>query len=195
MREPTSTKLRFDDSEGRYTLMRMRVFVLSALSIILLTAGGAPQTSGAEVNDGASGDGTRHCAVQTFRNADYVVCRFDPAQQDIRLFLNNQDGKPFGHFNWVKESLASKGEDLLFAMNAGMYHEDRMPVGLYIEGGETLAPLNNNDGPGNFHLKPNGIFYVAPDGRAYIEETETFLRIKQPPPRYATQSGPMLLIG
>ena len=30
----------------------------------------------------------------------------------------------------------------LFAMNAGMYHEDFSPVGLFVEGGRELAPLN-----------------------------------------------------
>lgn len=182
--------------------MRMRQFVLSFSSVVLLAftglsnAASAIQESAApETNQDASADAAHACVARTFRNADYVVCQFDPTQNQIRLFLNNQDGKPFGHFNWVKARLADKGEDLLFAMNAGMYHEDRLPVGLYIEDGKTLAPLNNNNGPGNFHLKPNGIFYVAPDGRAYVEETETYLRIKQPPPRYATQSGPMLVIG
>lgn len=134
------------------------------------------------------------CTQRTHQGDDFVVCAFDPTENDIRLFLNDENGAPWRHFNFLQENLAADGEQLAFAMNAGMYHEDRSPVGLYIENGETHAPINANDGPGNFHLKPNGIFYVAPDGRAYIEETATFLMIKQPPPRHATQSGPMLVI-
>ncbi|MHA7872611.1 MAG: phosphodiester glycosidase family protein, partial [Hyphococcus sp.] len=87
------------------------------------------------------------------------------------------------------------GETLVFAMNAGMYHEDRAPVGLYIEDSVDMSPINTNDGPGNFHMKPNGVFYVSSDGHAYVEETSVYLQIKQPTPRYATQSGPMLVIG
>ena len=104
------------------------------------------------------------CVKTSYRNTDYVVCRVEPQAHDIRLFLNKADGAPFGHFNWVNEALEKKGETLVFAMNAGMYHEDRAPVGLYVEAGEELAPLNDNDGPGNFHLKPNGVFYVTRDG-------------------------------
>ena len=52
--------------------------------------------------------------------------------------------------------------------------------------------FNHADGPGNFHLKPNGIFYVAGQ-KAGVMETEAFAHsgIK---PDLATQSGPMLLI-
>jgi len=135
------------------------------------------------------------CAQRTHNDTDFIVCAFDPQGDEIRLFLNDENGAPWRHFNFLQENLAANGEQLVFAMNAGMYHEDRSPVGLYIEKGETHAPINANDGPGNFHLKPNGIFYVAPDGRAYIEETGVYLMIKQPPPIYATQSGPMLVIG
>ncbi len=135
------------------------------------------------------------CEQQTYRGADYIVCGFDPQSDEIRLFLKDEDGAPWRHFNFLKESLGADGEQLIFAMNAGMYHEDRSPVGLYIEASDELSSINTNDGPGNFHLKPNGIFYVAQDGRAFVEETGVYLKIKQPPPRHATQSGPMLVIG
>lgn len=128
---------------------------------------------------------------QTLDGSEYVVCRFGP-DADIRLFLYNDDGAPFGHFHHVSEALAAEGERLVFAMNAGMYHEDRSPVGLYIEKGEMLAKANVNDGPGNFHLQPNGVFYVEQAG-AGVVETVAFLR-SDLKPTYATQSGPMLVI-
>ena len=157
--------------------MRLFFFAFAILSLTVPAASAGP------------------CAQHTHNGNKYVVCAFDPPRDEIRLFLKDDTGAPWRHFNFLVENLAKNDEELVFAMNAGMYHEDRSPVGLYIEGGETHAPINANDGPGNFHLKPNGIFYIAPDGRAYIEETETFLMIKQRPPRYATQSGPMLVIG
>jgi uncharacterized protein YigE (DUF2233 family) len=83
-------------------------------------------------------------------------------------------------------------EPLVFAMNAGMYRPDLSPAGLYIEDGETLRPANAADGPGNFHLKPNGIFFVAGD-EAGVVTTERFLA-EAPEVDYATQSGPMLVI-
>lgn len=138
--------------------------------------------------------GAAACETVARENAEFVVCRFDPGVHDIRLFLNNDEGEPFGHFNWVNDALAKKGERLAFAMNAGMYHEDRSPVGFYREYGEDIAPVNTNDGPGNFHLKPNGIFYVLESGQAGVDETSVYLMTKRAPPRYATQSGPMLVI-
>jgi uncharacterized protein YigE (DUF2233 family) len=76
-------------------------------------------------------------------------------------------------------------------MNAGMYHADRAPVGLYIENGVELAPIITTDGPGNFGLLPNGVFCIG-DAFAVIEAR----RFAANPPacRHATQSGPMLVI-
>jgi uncharacterized protein YigE (DUF2233 family) len=51
---------------------------------------------------------------------------------------------------------------------------------------------NIKSGRGNFHMKPNGIFYISAHGAA-VAETQAFL--KQRPQAYlATQSGPMLVI-
>ncbi|NNE39632.1 MAG: hypothetical protein HKN14_01800 [Marinicaulis sp.] len=133
------------------------------------------------------------CKSETVNDADYVVCRF-AGDVDIRLFLNNAAGEPYKHFNWVNDALAEDGKRLVFAMNAGMYHEDRSPVGLFIEVGEAISHTNNNDGPGNFHLKPNGVFFVSAGGQPQVVATEVFVQIKQAPPKYATQSGPMLVI-
>jgi len=148
----------------------------------------------AAVNAQSASEGTLDaCAADKHGSVSYVVCRFDQ-NDDIRLFLNDAGGEPYGHFNWVNDALKEKGERLVFAMNAGMYHEDRSPVGFYRENGEDIAPVNTNDGPGNFHLKPNGIFYVLENGQAGVDETSVYVRTKRAPPRYATQSGPMLLI-
>lgn len=77
-------------------------------------------------------------------------------------------------------------------MNGGMYKEDRSPLGLYIDSGKTITPLNKASAPGNFYLKPNGVFYITKDNIAGVSTTEQFktgAHIK-----YATQSGPMLVI-
>ncbi len=77
-------------------------------------------------------------------------------------------------------------------MNAGMYDPDLAPVGLYIERGRELVPLNTRSGRGNFYLKPNGVFYWG-SGAFGISETAAFGRTR-PNVRFATQSGPMLVI-
>ena len=78
------------------------------------------------------------------------------------------------------------------AMNAGMYHADGSPVGLYVEGGQQFVKANTAGGPGNFHLKPNGVFYVTGE-TAGVMETGKFLKAT-PKADFATQSGPMLVI-
>ncbi|MEM6535841.1 MAG: phosphodiester glycosidase family protein, partial [Pseudomonadota bacterium] len=52
---------------------------------------------------------------------------------------------------------------------------------------------NTNDGPGNFHLKPNGVFWIKGD-QAGVTESSAYLQ-SDADPDYATQSGPMLVIG
>lgn len=125
--------------------------------------------------------------------ASYTVCAFDARQSAIRLFLRDGRGALYGGFSALTDDLATRGEPLSFAMNAGMYAPDFAPVGLYVEAGQTLHPANTASGEGNFHMKPNGVFWV--DGaRAGVTETGRFLKSRAHP-AYATQSGPMLLIG
>ena len=34
------------------------------------------------------------CGGLTFRGADYTICEVDPAREEIRLFLNDSEGRP-----------------------------------------------------------------------------------------------------
>jgi uncharacterized protein YigE (DUF2233 family) len=77
-------------------------------------------------------------------------------------------------------------------MNAGMYDKEQAPVGLYVEDGREMKRVSTADGPGNFHLKPNGVFWVKGD-KAGVLDTGHYLRAKIRPD-FATQSGPMLVI-
>lgn len=132
------------------------------------------------------------CAKITHKSAGYVVCAFDLRQHDLRLFLNDADGAPYGSFRALKDDLAGQGMALPFATNGGMYHDDRSPVGYYVEGRRKLAEAITGPGPGNFHMRPNGIFYIEGD-TAGVMETRAFLK-RNRRPDYATQSGPMLVI-
>jgi uncharacterized protein YigE (DUF2233 family) len=88
--------------------------------------------------------------------------------------------------------LEGEGGRLLFAANAGMFDPALKPVGLYVEQGRELTHLNTRSAHGNFHMKPNGVFYLSADAAA-VAETRQFLQQK-PRPQLATQSGPMLVI-
>ena len=133
------------------------------------------------------------CEDLRYEGVPFTVCRVDPAQTELRLFLDDPaTGLPFGSFANVDADLAGSGERLVFAMNAGMYHQDRSPVGLYVEDGQERARAIASAGPGNFGLLPNGIFCIG-DGWARVIETLAYLR-ERPACRHATQSGPMLVI-
>jgi len=77
-------------------------------------------------------------------------------------------------------------------MNGGMYQEDQKPLGLFIQNGKTITPLNTREAKGNFYLKPNGVFYISNDNRAALVTTENFR--DEGGIKFATQSGPMLLV-
>ncbi|WP_299608989.1 phosphodiester glycosidase family protein [uncultured Tateyamaria sp.] len=122
----------------------------------------------------------------------YTICTVDPAQEELRLFLYDDNDAPLGQFSAVDRALADEGKALSFAMNAGMYHDNRAPVGHYIEDGEEIMRVISNPGPGNFGLLPNGILCLRA-GRADVFETLDYVD-QAPDCTHATQSGPMLVI-
>ncbi|MGV6811253.1 MAG: phosphodiester glycosidase family protein [Brevirhabdus sp.] len=122
----------------------------------------------------------------------YTICEVDPARDALRLWHSNDTGQVIGTFAQLKAMLARHGERLGFAMNAGMYHDDRSPVGLYIEDGIERRRIVTSAGPGNFGLLPNGVFCIG-DGQAQVIESRRFAK-SRPACRFATQSGPMLVI-
>jgi len=119
----------------------------------------------------------------------YIV---DTKQQDIKLYWKDDKQENFKSILNLKTWLAKDQKVLVFAMNGGMYKQDNSPLGLFIEDQKTVTPLNTANGNGNFYLKPNGVFYITATDSAAICPTEKFNdngKIK-----YATQSGPMLVI-
>lgn len=129
------------------------------------------------------------CRQMVFEATPYSVCTVEQGD-DLRLFHSGPDGA-YGGFSALDAALEPQGSRLQFGMNAGMYQPDLSPVGLYIENGVELSPLITADGPGNFGLLPNGVFCIG--ARFSIKESRSFAK-KSPTCRYASQSGPMLVI-
>lgn len=140
--------------------------------------------------------GSAGCRVIADDEAHYVVCSYDMRQNkrssELRLYLADPQGQPYGGFAALEADLEQRGLNLLFGMNGGMYGDDLKPVGLLIEGGHQIHPINDRSGSGNFHLKPNGVFYFSARS-AGVMETQAFVNSGLKPD-YATQSGPMLVI-
>lgn len=121
----------------------------------------------------------------------YSVCTVtDPA--NIQLWLRDDDGEVIGEFQTLRALTKASGRQLEFAMNGGMYHEDRRPVGHFVSEGKEEMRVVTSEGPGNFGLLPNGVFCVSGQ-KAAVFESRAFVA-SQPSCRIATQSGPMLVI-
>ncbi len=127
-------------------------------------------------------------AVQAEGEA-FTICTIDLRRERLRLFWLAPEGAPYASLGTLAEK---QGPRLSFAMNAGMYDKAQAPVGLYVEDGRELQRLSTADGPGNFHLKPNGVFFVKGE-RAGVLDTAHYQRARVRPD-FATQSGPMLVI-
>ena len=137
-----------------------------------------------------AGSASADCRTLTHLAYGYTVCDARIGRDDLRLFLRGRDGAPFGSFERVSRALAPA--TLGFAMNAGMYHPDRSPVGLYLDRGGQASALVTSDGPGNFGLLPNGVFCIGADRYAVVE-SRTYAAAP-PDCLYATQSGPLLVM-
>jgi uncharacterized protein YigE (DUF2233 family) len=122
----------------------------------------------------------------------FAVCTA-AAGEDVRTWLLDVEGQPIAGFGRLQELAEAEGRTLVFAMNGGMYHPDRSPVGLFIADGSELSPIVTTAGPGNFGMRPNGVFCVGAGGFA-VWESRRFAE-EVPECRFATQSGPMLLVG
>jgi len=131
------------------------------------------------------------CRDTTHKGDSYTVCTIDdPSTLD--LFLRDPDGFIVGEFSDLGNMLAARGMRLGAAMNGGMYHEDRGPVGLYVSAFQEQKRIVTREGPGNFGLLPNGVFCIA-GAQAQVTESRAF-DAARPECRIATQSGPMLVI-
>ena len=134
----------------------------------------------------------RACEQRIFEGSRFTLCRYDAARDRIEL-ATELHGAPLRSFDRLKVALGPRAAQVRFAMNAGMYDENGRPIGLYIESGKQLRKLNRASGGGNFGLKPNGVFAADESGRVEIATTESWAEDKRRA-RWATQSGPMLVI-
>lgn len=128
---------------------------------------------------------------------NYSVYIVDPAKQHIDI-EQLPNGSTAYDFAYLKEHYDSTGKELLFAMNAGMFHQGKVPVGLLIKDGISLNPLVLNVDTtqrGNFYaLPPNGVFWMDSTGKAQVSISERYPKLSAGKKVIlATQSGPILV--
>ena len=134
-----------------------------------------------------------HTTAQKIEDNRFVLHVVDLKTQNLKFYYQNEDAINFGNFKALKNNLLHQDEELVFAMNGGMYLKDGSPQGLFIENGITKQQIDTTkEAYGNFYLQPNGIFYLTKDRKGVIINSVDFEA--NPNITYATQSGPMLVI-
>ncbi len=133
--------------------------------------------------------GQDDCRHLTYLDNKLFVCSYAVDDISVELFLRDSDDKPYGSLSRLAPVLDRQAHML---MNGGMYHSDLGAVGLYVEDGKQQKSISTKGGWGNFHLLPNGVFWVKGD-RVGVSETKAFIKSRLKPD-FATQSGPMLVI-
>jgi uncharacterized protein YigE (DUF2233 family) len=137
--------------------------------------------------------GTANAKTVSYKGNNYDVYTAAYPKEKIMLFWKDDQGKKLKSLDNLRSYVSSKGQTLVFATNGGMFMENNAPLGLYIENGKELAHINLSlKGKGNFYLQPNGVFQLT-DSAAKVVTTENFKPYKEKL-KYATQSGPMLVV-
>jgi uncharacterized protein YigE (DUF2233 family) len=131
------------------------------------------------------------CERVEFEGAALTHCTADPASHTIATALAPEGRAPYRSFASYQAEHGADG--IAFAINGGMFDDAGQPIGYYVEGGQRLHELNRAEGPGNFHLKPNGVFFGT-GGRWQVLSADRFYAEVAERPDFGTQSGPMLVV-
>lgn len=127
------------------------------------------------------------CDIEYFEAKPFALCRVRFSEHRMNLVQREASRSRYPTLVRVQKDFP----DAVYLGNAGMFHANGDPVGLLVEQGQELAPMNLSSGQGNFFMKPNGVFWV--DGRGYhVDASQEYQRVR-PRARLATQSGPLLL--
>ena len=141
-----------------WTDLRRRLGVVAGALLAL----GLPGAAGAADCDKLDHDGQ-----------GYAVCTVTADEEPrLGLWLYDGRGRPLNHFGSLRKHLG--GQTLLFAMNAGMYHSDYAPVGLFRSGEEVHGAVVTGEGGGNFGLLPNGVFCTGGKTPFQVIESRRF---------------------
>lgn len=162
------------------------------------TAASATPTNG-------SNPGQRSASIELEREGSF---RWLELEADLVQFVwLGSDEVPLGQLDAARQHLEDQGMAVVAIANAGIYDETLRPLGLYVENGIELTPINTRSGSGNFYLQPNGVFAVTDSGFNVVSTAE-FQHRYQPGPMtmldpgdersseliHAVQSGPMLVV-
>lgn len=154
-------------------------------------SGTPTQTAAPTPSESIASEVESACRSVIFENTPLTDCIAIPERHRIATALAGADGANFRSLAAFAKSRDPKA--IAFAVNAGMFDERGDPIGYFVESKERRKELNTADGEGNFHMKPNGVFYGTGDAWA-IRTAEDFKAAVADRPEFGTQSGPMLVV-
>jgi uncharacterized protein YigE (DUF2233 family) len=132
-----------------------------------------------------------------YKGSEYRIFITDTRSHILQIHPNETGAAVPLESVW-KRLLKEKGLTPLMACNAGMYNENGSAVGLCISNRRLVTKMDTNTSkmPDNFHLYPNGVFYVDSVSGYRVVKTKAMSSILKDSRNitHATQSGPMLLI-
>lgn len=172
-----------------FTLGFALLLTLAACETRIEEVAATPERGETQVAEAAS-----PCVRVVFEGTALTHCTADPAIHAIRMVESNADGVPYRSFANYAAARGADDATVAFAMNGGMFDEEGHAIGYYVEDGERKRQLNRAEGPGNFHMLPNGVFYGDASENWHVWDTERFYSHVDHRPQFATQSGPMLVI-
>jgi len=179
----------------------LTLITLFPLLLLALTLAGAPSVAAgvgvgeflpaADTGPVASGEPFARRVTHLGQPYDILLVPLD--RFEVRMHRSDGAGREYNSLNALAANLEKSGAKPVMVTNAGMFRPDYAPLGLHVEGGKTLAPLNLVRGRGgNFSMKPNGVLAIT-DERAHIVRSEEYPELNGKT-LTATQSGPMLVI-
>ncbi len=171
-----------------------KVSVMGAVFVAaLLLASSCSALGGSSSSASSEGDGVEPQDSSSVNSepVDADFRSFIAAPGQVSLHWKNNEDEPHGQLESVRQELEQQGKTVKLVTNSGIFVPGFIPAGLHIEDGAELQSINLLDGPGNFQLLPNGVFYVA-DGVAGVLESNAYAA-SGIQANLAVQSGPMLL--
>ncbi|MBX7540618.1 phosphodiester glycosidase family protein [Qipengyuania sphaerica] len=131
------------------------------------------------------------CRSIIFEDTPLTHCLASPSRHTVSMDLSPSGAAPYRSLSTYSKSRS--GGRIAFVMNAGMFDDEGKPIGYFVEDGDRLQTLSTSDGEGNFHMKPNGVFFGTGDTWE-VRTTDDFLANVRDRPDFGTQSGPMLVV-
>jgi uncharacterized protein YigE (DUF2233 family) len=79
---------------------------------------------------------------KAYAGTELGVVRLNRPSFRLNLYWLKPDGRPYSHLDDLRQALIDQGRVFLMATNSGIYSRDFKPLGLYVENGKTLRPIN-----------------------------------------------------